>query len=84
MAKRIQRKDAPTTNRLMAYAIDWALGGIVSGLPAVLIYGFVTQSNEMFSDLYVFEALGYSKWLALFTGLLCLVFSYLYYVVIPY
>lgn len=39
MAKRIQRKDAPTTNRLMAYAIDWALGGIVSGLPAVLIYG---------------------------------------------
>lgn len=29
----------PVSKRVIAYAIDWAVGGIISGFPAVLFYG---------------------------------------------
>ena len=48
------------STRLIAYALDWAIGGIIAGLPAVAIYGLVTDRSDMFSDLYVFPSLGYS------------------------
>lgn len=74
---------APSSSRLLAYALDWAIGGIVTGFPAVLIYGLVTKKSDMFSNLYVFEAGGYSKFYGFLAGLLCLVMAILYFVVIP-
>ena len=29
----------PVSKRVISYAIDWAVGGIISGFPAVLFYG---------------------------------------------
>ena len=49
----------PVSKRLIAYAIDWAVGGIISGFPAVLFYGGITGRSDMFSDLYVFPSLGF-------------------------
>ena len=49
----------PISKRIIAYVIDWAVGGIISGFPAVLIYGAVTDRSDMFSDLYVFPGLKY-------------------------
>ena len=53
---------APPLSRLYAYVIDWILGGIVSGLPAVLAYLALTHKNAMLPDLYVFEAMGSGKY----------------------
>lgn len=74
----------PLGKRVCAYVIDWAIGGIITGLPAVFIYAGVTKRTDMFSDLYVFESLGYSSYWAYITGLLCVVMSMIYYVYIPY
>lgn len=73
----------PPVRRFGAYAIDWALGGIVSGLPAVLLYSAVTRRSDFFSDLYVFEALGHSFWWGVLAGVLCIVAGLFYYVYVP-
>jgi uncharacterized RDD family membrane protein YckC len=72
------------SRRLLAYVIDWFLGGIVTGLPAVLIYATVTKRTDMFSNLYIFASLGYSRGWAYLAGGLCFVTAIIYYVYIPY
>lgn len=74
---------APPLSRLYAYVIDWAVGGIVSGLPAVLLYAAVTRRTDMFSNLYVFEALGYPWALGIGAGVLCVLAAACYFVVVP-
>lgn len=70
--------------RVIAYALDWVIGGIICGVPAVAIYSMVTKRDDMFSDLYVFAALGHEKWWGYVAGLLCLVVAFIYFVYIPY
>ena len=53
--------DVEFSKRFLSYVVDWGLGGIFTGLPAVLTYGAVTGKSDMFSDLYVFQALGFDK-----------------------
>ena len=65
---------APPLSRLYAYAIDWAVGGVVSGFPAVLLYAEVTRRNDMFSNLYIF---------GMVAGTLCILAAILYFVVVP-
>lgn len=74
---------APPLSRLYAYVIDWILGGIVSGLPAVMVYLALTHKNEMFTDLYVFEAMGYRWSVGIVVGLLCVLTAIAYFVLIP-
>lgn len=74
---------APSSNRLLAYAIDWAVGGILTGFPAVLMYGIITRKSDMFSNLYVFEAAGYNKMYGFLAGALCLVVAIVYFIVVP-
>ena len=74
---------APPLSRSYAYVIDWILGGIVSGLPAVLVYLALTHRNEMFTDLYVFEAMGYPWSVGIVVGLLCVLAAIAYFVLIP-
>ena len=75
--------EVPTLRRFGAYAIDWALGGIVTGAPAVLLYSAVTRRTDFYSDLYVFEALGYPMWIGLLVGVLCVLAGLFYYVWVP-
>lgn len=75
--------DVPVLRRFGAYAVDWALGGIVTGAPAVLLYAAVTRRTDYYSDLYVFEALGYPMWWGVVTGILCILAGLIYYVFIP-
>lgn len=74
----------PISKRIIAYVIDWAVGGIISGFPAVLIYGAVTDRSDMFSDLYVFPGLKYPMYWSYISGILCIVIAYFYYIYIPY
>ncbi len=74
---------ALSAKRLMAYAIDWALGGVLTGFPAVMMYGAITKQSDMFSNLYVFEALGYNKIYGLLAGVLCLIVAIIYFIVVP-
>lgn len=76
--------NVPFNRRLGAYVLDWIIGGIFLGLPAVFIYGGVTGRDDMFSDLYVFESLGHDgKW-AFIAGFLCVLFALFYYVYVPW
>ena len=70
--------------RVIAYALDWALGGIICGLPAVAIYGLVTKRSDMFSDLYVFPSLGFSYGWSYLAGFLCFLVALIYLIYIPY
>lgn len=72
------------SKRLLAYIIDWCLGGIITGFPAVLIYSAVTKKGDMFSNLYVFASLGYSNGWAYLAGGICFIAALIYYVYIPY
>ncbi len=69
--------------RFGAYAIDWAVGGVVTGAPAVLLYSAVTRRTDFYSDLYVFEALGYPMWWGVLAGVLCILAGLFYYVWVP-
>lgn len=90
MGARAQREaaaavpDAPVASRLYAYAIDWIVGGIVSGLPAVCAYAALTRRTDMFSNLYVFEALGFPWAVGIAVGSLCVVTACLYFIVVPW
>ena len=70
--------------RLGAYILDWIIGGIFTGIPAIFIYGGVTGRSDMFSDLYVFEALGFASYWGYIAGILCVLFALFYYVYVPY
>lgn len=72
------------STRLIAYAIDWAIGGVIAGFPAVLLYAAVTKRSDMFSNLYVFPALGYPTYWAYIAGILCIIVAFVYFVYIPY
>lgn len=74
----------PVHKRIIAYMIDWGLGGIICGLPATLMYGGITGRSDMFSDLYVFPSLNYPTYISYLTGLLCILVAYVYYIYIPY
>jgi uncharacterized RDD family membrane protein YckC len=71
-------------NRALAALVDWIVGGIFSGLPAVTAYALLSGSGEPLKDLYVFEAMGYSTWTTLLIAALCLVFAFFYYVIVPW
>lgn len=76
--------DVTAQKRIFAYFVDWAIGGIITGLPGVFIYAMLTKRSDMFSGLYVFEALGYARTWALLTGALCILFAVFYYVYVPW
>lgn len=75
--------EVPVFKRFGAYAVDWALGGVVTGAPAVLLYAAVTHRTDFYSDLYVFEALGHSMWWGILAGVLCIFAGLFYYVYVP-
>lgn len=82
----IDRKPSKVSfiTRLIAYGIDWAIGGIIAGFPAVFIYALVTDRSDMFSDLYVFPSLGYPEYWSYIAGLLCIIVALIYLIYIPY
>lgn len=69
--------------RFGAYVIDWILSGLFIGLPEVFIFPLVTRSTDLFSDLYVFSAMGYSAGWAYLCCALSLVLFFVYYVAVP-
>lgn len=77
------KNDLPFDKRLGAYALDWCIGGIFSGLPAVLCYGMLTKKTDMFSNLYVFPALGHEIYWSFIVGSLCIICAIFYYVYVP-
>ena len=71
--------DVDTPKRFGAYILDWVVGGIFTGLPAVLLYSGLTKKQDMFGGLYVFAR----SW-AFLAGALCILFALFYYVYVPW
>ena len=76
--------DVDTPKRFGAYILDWVVGGLFTGLPAVLLYSGLTKKQDMFGGLYVFESLGYARSWAFLAGALCILFALFYYVYVPW
>ncbi len=76
--------DAAPATRFYAYLIDWVVGGILCALPAVLMYGGLTKRNDVFTDLYVFPALGFDRAWSYLAGGLCIAAAIIYFVYIPW
>lgn len=72
------------SSRLYAYLIDWIVGGVLCAFPAVVIYGLITRRSDVFTDLYVFPALGYSQAWSYLGGILCIAAALVYFIYIPY
>lgn len=72
------------STRVIAYVLDWAIGGIICGFPAVVLYGLITKKSDMFSNLYIFGDLGFEPWWGYVAGILCLIVGIIYFVYIPY
>lgn len=76
--------DVDFPKRFLSYVIDWGLGGIFTGLPAIFTYGIITGKSDMFSNLYIFPTLGYDKIWAYIAGFGALLFALFYYVYVPW
>lgn len=86
-ARAVKRRElpaAPPASRLYAYVIDWALGGIVSGLPAVLAFAALRRDGSMLGTLYDFEATGYPQAVGVAVAVACLACAVAYFVVVPW
>lgn len=69
--------------RIGAYSIDWVLSGILIGLPEVIVFNLVSGTHDMFSDLYVFSAMGLSVGWAYLCALLSFAVFLFYYIWVP-
>lgn len=70
--------------RVLATILDWVLGGICSGLPAVIIYALLSGKSQPMTNLYIFSAAGISRQTTIATAGLCLLFAFFYYVIVPW
>lgn len=75
--------DVNVMNRAYAYMIDWAIGGIVTGFPGVLLYAAVTGRSDMYTEIYAFPSLGYSSGWAYLSCLLSMAAYLIYFVAVP-
>lgn len=78
------KKTNIASKRLMAWGLDWVLGGILSSIPAVVAYSLVTKRGTLFTSLYDFKAMGSSTTFVTLIGLICLVIGILYYMIVPW
>lgn len=72
------------SKRVISFGIDWILGGTFAGIPAVLAYAALTESNKPLTSMYQFEALGISKEIVIELLTICVLFGFFYYVIIPW
>ncbi|MDR2976358.1 MAG: RDD family protein [Streptococcaceae bacterium] len=75
---------AAVTVRGGTWLIDWMIGGILISLPAILSFSIVDGKGRVFSNLYVFEAIGKSPLFTMIIGFLCLLSGFFYYVIVPW
>lgn len=76
--KRSAVNDVPLMKRLFAYAIDFYLGMLCSGLPVVLANGAMNGTKDMQLNLFRFE-----ESVSYLVGAAALLFAFFYYVFIP-
>lgn len=70
--------------RIISGVLDWIIGGVFSGLPAVLFWAILGHSSKPMTSMYLFESSGFSRTTTVSVALLCLLFGFVYYVVIPW
>jgi len=72
------------SSRVVAFIIDWILGGICAGIPSVLAYLLMTGKSKPLTSMYQFGAAGFSSTVTILVSLICIIFGLFYYVFIPW
>lgn len=75
---------AATTIRAVAWLLDWMIGGLLISLPAIIAFSIVDGKGRIFSNLYIFEAMGMDRMYTILIGLGCLLVGFFYYVIVPW
>lgn len=79
-----QLEEKTTSRRLYASLIDWFLGSIVISLPAIIATGVLLDKGVLFTDMYLFEAMGYPRSYTVVIAISCLLMGFFYFVIIPW
>ncbi|MFD2729395.1 RDD family protein [Enterococcus camelliae] len=78
------RSSVKVERRVFAVAIDFFICGVLSALPATLIFQYISGEKIFLTDMYFVEASGYGLPLAIFFCCLSIIVGFLYYVIIPW
>ncbi len=70
--------------RVLAWLFDWGIGGILTSLPAIIIYSQFAKDSNLFTSLYDFRTIGFSTAATIALGSLCISIGIFYYVIIPW
>lgn len=73
-----------SSSRVIAFIIDWLLGGICSGIPSVILYLILTGKSKPLTSMYQFGAAGFGGITTIMIALLCIIFGIFYYVIVPW
>lgn len=73
-----------SSSRVIAFIIDWILGGICAGIPSVIIYLILTGKSKPLTSMYQFGATGLSSGGTILISIICILFGCFYYVVVPW
>lgn len=72
------------SGRLISFIIDWLLGGIVAGIPSVVFYLILTGKSKPLTSMYQFGAAGFGGITTILISLVCIMFGFFYFVIIPW
>lgn len=70
--------------RIISFGIDWILGGVFAGIPAVTSYAILTGKSSPLTSMYQFEAAEVDRLTTVAILFLCLLFGFFYYVIVPW
>lgn len=72
------------SSRLLSFILDWLFGGIVAGVPSVVAYLILTGKSKPLTSMYQFGAAGFDGATTILISLICIIFGFFYYVIIPW
>ena len=64
-------KSKISNKRIYAFFIDWVFGGVLAGLPSMIIYSVLTGESTPLTSMYEFELAGISKEITILVLLIC-------------
>ncbi|AXR42762.1 RDD family [Pediococcus pentosaceus] len=77
-------KSKISNKRIYAFFIDWVFGGVLAGLPSMIIYSVLTGESTPLTSMYEFELAGISKEITILVLLICFFVGVFYYLIIPW
>lgn len=74
-----EKSDVSLLKRVLAYVVDWYIGGVISSIPIQIIYQFIVKQEVILANsIFILP----KEW-ELIAGLFVLIIAFVYYILIP-